>query len=168
MVCRLRSPSVRRHQSSVVLPKLSKDALYHMPDPSSFIPVPARGHIWISVGTLEWARLGSNQRPTGYEPVALPLSYRPANFSLYTLHDGVKEGRQGSGSFGYAGSGVSPLTPSWWKGRFMVRQAHHERVAPDNRETLDLKRPILTLFSRQVYGYLSLMNGGPICSRVMH
>lgn len=24
-----------------------------------------------------WAHLGSNQRPTGYEPVALPLSYRP-------------------------------------------------------------------------------------------
>ena len=24
-----------------------------------------------------WAQLGSNQRPTGYEPVALPLSYRP-------------------------------------------------------------------------------------------
>ena len=24
-----------------------------------------------------WAHLGSNQGPTGYEPVALPLSYRP-------------------------------------------------------------------------------------------
>ena len=24
-----------------------------------------------------WAHLGSNQGPTGYEPVALPLSYEP-------------------------------------------------------------------------------------------
>ena len=33
----------------------------------------------ISVSALVswWAQLGSNQRPTGYEPVALPLSYRP-------------------------------------------------------------------------------------------
>lgn len=39
-----------------------------------------------------WAHLGSNQGPTGYEPVALPLSYRPMrliiliiilNFSVY-------------------------------------------------------------------------------------
>src|SRR5688572_25274237 len=27
----------------------------------------------------EWARLGSNQGPTGYEPAALPLSYGPGH-----------------------------------------------------------------------------------------
>lgn len=31
----------------------------------------------VEVIELMWAQLGSNQRPTGYEPVALPLSYRP-------------------------------------------------------------------------------------------
>ena len=39
------------------------------------------------------------------------------------------------GSFDYPGSGVSPLTLSLSKGRLMVRQAHHERVALDNRKT---------------------------------
>ncbi len=29
-------------------------------------------------GDVKWARQGSNLRPTGYEPVALPLSYWPA------------------------------------------------------------------------------------------
>lgn len=27
--------------------------------------------------STSWARLDSNQRPTGYEPAALPLSYEP-------------------------------------------------------------------------------------------
>ena len=31
-----------------------------------------------------WARQDSNLRPTGYEPVALPLSYRPTRFPDYT------------------------------------------------------------------------------------
>ena len=38
-----------------------------------------------------WARLGSNQRPAGYEPAALPLSYGPPYCSKritfnYTFH----------------------------------------------------------------------------------
>ena len=28
-------------------------------------------------GHVKWARQGSNLRPIGYEPTALPLSYRP-------------------------------------------------------------------------------------------
>ena len=35
------------------------------------------------LGLKWWARMGSNQRPTGYEPVALPLSYGPQTSSLY-------------------------------------------------------------------------------------
>ena len=36
-----------------------------------FVKVPPKsGH--------KWAWLGSNQRPNGYEPRALPLSYRPS------------------------------------------------------------------------------------------
>ena len=33
-------------------------------------------HLWD--GLLWWAHLDLNQGPTGYEPVALPLSYRPS------------------------------------------------------------------------------------------
>ena len=31
----------------------------------------------LGLATIEWARQGSNLRPTGYEPAALPLSYGP-------------------------------------------------------------------------------------------
>ena len=37
-----------------------------------------------------WARQGSNLRPIGYEPTALPLSYRPSLFRLYTGESPVK------------------------------------------------------------------------------
>ena len=31
----------------------------------------------VSLGRKMWARQGSNLRPIGYEPTALPLSYEP-------------------------------------------------------------------------------------------
>lgn len=34
---------------------------------------------------LWWARQGSNLRPTGYEPAALPLSYGPFQRQLYIM-----------------------------------------------------------------------------------
>jgi hypothetical protein len=36
----------------------------------------------------KWARQDSNLRPTGYEPAALPLSYKPIRFAMkgFTLH----------------------------------------------------------------------------------
>ncbi len=35
-----------------------------------------------SVGSLWWAQQGSNLRPTGYEPGALPLSYGPLKHNI--------------------------------------------------------------------------------------
>ncbi|GEM_PF-2646686 len=32
-----------------------------------------------------WAWMGSNHRPSGYEPRALPLSYRPLQFLILDL-----------------------------------------------------------------------------------
>ena len=45
----------------------------------------------VNYGWRWWARLGSNQRPAGYEPAALPLSYGPPYCSKritfnYTFH----------------------------------------------------------------------------------
>ena len=46
-------------------------------------PSRSKARVWAkydpSKGKLEWARLGSNQRPTDYESAALPLSYRPSD-----------------------------------------------------------------------------------------
>ena len=42
----------------------------------------------------------SNHRPTGYEPVALPLSYEPAETSLSPLRRGVKKVPDAAGSLG--------------------------------------------------------------------
>ena len=35
-------------------------------------------------GLRWWARQGSNLGPAGYEPDALPLSYGPVGFNLFT------------------------------------------------------------------------------------
>ena len=40
-------------------------------------PQDERRRVW-------WARLDSNQQPTGYEPGALPLSYGPAGTQFIT------------------------------------------------------------------------------------
>ena len=48
----------------------------------------SRSRIWLQLPVRHWwARLDSNQQPTGYEPGALPLSYGPAGtqFSIQRL-----------------------------------------------------------------------------------
>jgi hypothetical protein len=40
---------------------------------------PASDSLWF---TAKWARQDSNLRPTGYEPAALPLSYKPILFAM--------------------------------------------------------------------------------------
>lgn len=44
---------------------------------------------------MEWARQDSNLQPTGYEPVALPLSYRPDSIGAGLVPAPIVQGAGG-------------------------------------------------------------------------